>query len=102
VAVTKNGIRCDIISNGRKMPPGKETLPAHLDSDRGWGHPVFARGQFMNSRSKAGRLAVRRSWTWVREMGTPGWFERPITADARQIQAACQAAMDQVKRDLEH
>ena len=38
---TAAGVRVQIDSNGAKMPPGKGTLPHHLDSAKGWKHPVW-------------------------------------------------------------
>lgn len=82
-SVTQAGISVQITSDGRKMPQGKGTLPRHLDSARGWKHPVFG------NRDR-----------WVRQMGKPGWFELPIAARARAFQAAAQQALDGTAREL--
>jgi hypothetical protein len=112
VGLNKSGVRLDIVSLGRRMPEGSETLPFHLDQPQGWSHPVFGRGpRFTMGRSQAKRFArrptilrpmvKRGAWTWVRERGKPGWFERPISESARNVQEACQRAMDEVKRKLD-
>ncbi len=90
VGITRNGVQISILSRGAKMGPGQgeDTLPKHVDSRRGWAHPVFAR---------RGRERV-----WVRQMGKPGWFEDPIGRSGPAVQRACQQAMDEVKRKLEH
>jgi hypothetical protein len=78
-----SGVRVAIESLGQRMPPGKQTLPHHLDSPKGWNHPVFGH---------------RR--TWRHQMGKPGWFEVPITQNARQFRDAALAAIDAVEREL--
>jgi hypothetical protein len=94
VGATKSGVRMDVVSAGSRMPQGKETLPVHTDRRRGWGHPVFLHGT-------VARLP-RADWTWVRQWGTPGWFEDSIAKAAGRERDAIQAAMDDVKRELEH
>ena len=86
---TAAGVRVQIDSNGAKMPPGKGTLPHHLDSDKGWNHPVYGHGP-------------RSRWHWSRrrQHGKPHWFERPIADNAREFQAAAQKAIDEVQRKL--
>ena len=44
VSVTKTGVRVTISSLGKRMPPGKENLPAYTNRAKGWSHPVFAQG----------------------------------------------------------
>ena len=38
--------------------------------------------------------------TWRHQMGKPGWFEVPITQNARQFRDAALAAIDAVEREL--
>lgn len=109
-----SGVRVSIDSIGSKMPQGKDTLPRHLDSDKGWNHPVYARGErFFLRPSRArkyrhltGRLehlkpmVKQNAWTWTHQTGKPGWFERPIADNAREFQAAAQKAIDAVQREL--
>jgi len=78
-----SGVRVAIESLGARMPPGKQTLPHHLDSPKGWNHPVYGRKE-----------------TWRHQMGKPGWFEVPITQNARQFRDAALAAIDAVEREL--
>jgi hypothetical protein len=35
----------------------------------------------------------------VRQAGKPGWFERPLLASRRDLAAACQRAIDDMKRE---
>lgn len=86
VGLTRSGARLDIVSSGRKMPEGEDRMPKHLDSARGWGHPVFQR---------RGRPAV-----WVHQFGKPQWFEDPPAHSGRVVQGACSRAMNDVARDF--
>ena len=85
---SSSGVRVSIDSTGSKMPPGKGTLPHHIDSDKGWNHPVYARGdRFTLRRSRARKyrhlkeslkpLVKQGAWTWTHQLGKPGWFEKP-------------------------
>ena len=82
-SLTGDGIAVRVSSLGSRMPPGKESLPFHVDSGRGWGHPVFGHRD-----------------RWVRQQGKPEWFERPIADNARQFQGAAQQALDETQRKL--
>jgi hypothetical protein len=100
-----SGVRVNIDSLGSKMPHGKETLPRHLDSEKGWNHPVFGRAA-----AEAESVALQkihgkgfghgRAWTWVHQTGKPGWFERPITEGARAFRDAALAAIDETEKHL--
>jgi len=89
VGASRVGVRMDIVSTGRRMPPGKQTLPVHTDRRRGWGHPVFLHG------TVAAR--PRQQWAWVREWGPAGWFEEGGTRAGRAAQAAAKDALDEVR-----
>jgi hypothetical protein len=99
------GVRVNIDSLGARMPPGKGTLPHHLDSEQGWNHPVYGRAE-----AEAESVALQkihgkgfghgRAWTWRKQFGKPGWFERPITDGAREFRNAALAAIDAVEREL--
>jgi hypothetical protein len=83
------GVRVQIDSLGSRMPQGKGTLPHHLDSGRGWHHPVWGHGP-------------RGKWHWTRrrQLGKPGWFERPVIDNARAFRDAALAAIGEVERKL--
>jgi hypothetical protein len=83
------GVRVQIDSLGSKMPAGKGTLPHHLDSDKGWNHPVWGHGP----RSRWG-------WTRRRQLGKPGWFERPIADNAREFRDAALKAIAETEKHL--
>jgi hypothetical protein len=112
VGITKTGVRVDIVSNGNRMPEGMRNIPAYLDQPQGWSHPVFAHGErFHLGRSRARKfrfrpavlrpLVKRGSWTWVKQVGKPGWFEGPLEARAGfEGRDAAQAAIESVKRKL--
>src|SRR5262245_41636423 len=85
----RTGVSVDIISSGRRMPAGMQNLNANTDRARGWGHPVYA-----------DTSESRRDWTWVRQWGKPGWFEKPIIADHAEFKQAVQEAIDEVDRFL--
>jgi hypothetical protein len=84
-----SGVRVNIDSLGSRMPRGKDTLPRHLDSARGWNHPVYGRGP-----------RSRWNWTRKRQHGKAGWFERPVIENAREFRDAALAAIDAVEREL--
>jgi hypothetical protein len=105
------GVRVNIDSLGARMPAGKGTLPHHLDSDKGWNHPVYPRGPRFTLRTSRARkyrhlaegkrpLVKQGAWTWVHQEGKPGWFERPITDGAREFRDAALAAITAVEREL--
>jgi hypothetical protein len=84
-----NGVRVNIDSLGQRMPAGKETLPRHLDSAKGFNHPVWGHGP-------------RGKWHWTRrrQHGKAGWFENPVIEDAREFRGAALAAIAEVERKL--
>lgn len=84
-----------IVSEGRKMPPGKDRLPLLFD-DRMFRHPVFG--------GRAGELSVRRhgrGWTWVYQRGHPGWFHETIAREKERFQQAALEVLDETARHLE-
>ena len=49
---TAPGSACRSTRSAPRCRPGKDTLPHHLDSAKGWNHPVYARGPEAQSRSR--------------------------------------------------
>lgn len=112
VAITRTGVRMNVISSGRKMPEGKRNLNAYTDRPQGWSHPVFAQGpRFHMGRSHARRYAHRPrflvpmvhigNWTWVKQVEAPRWFERGASGAAADANEAGRRALEDIKRDLE-
>jgi hypothetical protein len=108
---TARTVTVTITSTAAKMPPGKDTLPKHFDSSRGWAHPVFGRGdRFRLAPSHAARyrglpeeqrpLVKRGNWRWVRQMGRPQWFEQPIADHAPEFRRAAEQAIADTVREL--
>jgi hypothetical protein len=106
-----SGVRVNIDSVGSKMPQGKGTLPHHLDSGKGWNHPVYARGpRFTLRRSRARKyrhlkedlkpLVKQGAWTWTHQEGKPGWFEKPIADNAREFRDAALKAIAETEKHL--
>ena len=102
-----SGVRVAIESLGQRMPPGKQTLPHHLDSPKGWHHPVYGRREaemaVISARKAFGKGRGQghgRGWTWVHQTGKPGWFEKPVIDNARQFRDAALKAIDAVEREL--
>ena len=89
VRSTRAGVQVEIISSGDRMPPGMGKLPEYTDRARGWGHPVYD-----------GPPRPRADWNWVRQVGKPGWFERPVAASHSDFKRAAQDAIDEVDRFL--
>lgn len=73
-----------ILVDESRLPPDQRTLPRHLDSARGWRHPVFG----------------RRDDPWVTQKGRP-WFEVTIRKHADEVRSSIVAAMDEMARDLD-
>jgi hypothetical protein len=109
--VRKDGIEIAITSRGSRMPAGEESMPKHLDSPRGFAHPVYARGARFSLRPSRARkyrsypasarpLVHQGRWTWVRQVGKPHWFEDPVTGARDQWRRAALAAMEETSRRL--
>ncbi len=106
--ITVNGIQVSVVSLGSRMPPGKQNLNGYTDSDKGWKHPVFGQSlpelAAVTARRILGKGAGRghgRGWTWVRQIGKPGWFEGTIgDAAGRDARNACYDAMAETARHL--
>jgi hypothetical protein len=79
--VTAKGIR--IIVDSSKLPEGQRTLPRHLDSAKGWRHPVFG-----------------DTHTWVGQQGKP-YFGVTIKKRAPAFRKAILGAMETIKTELE-
>lgn len=82
VQITAKGIRIRV--SGSKLPPSQQSLPRHLDSPKGWRHPVF--GNKSN---------------WVDQKGGP-YFAETIKKKAPAFRRAVLEAMDEVARDIEN
>lgn len=82
--VTAKGIR--IVVNSDRLPVDQRTLPRHLDSPKGWRHPVFGNW-------KGGRKPVH-------QQGKP-YFAVTIKKRAPQFRQAILRAIDEIKAELE-
>lgn len=83
VAYTGRRIGAKVFVDASALPPSQRTLPQHVDSKRGWRHPVWGN---------------RRKW--VRQQGIP-YFSRPIERHREQVRREVQAAVDHVMRTLQ-
>jgi hypothetical protein len=81
VKVRDRGVRFEVDSS--RLPVDQRTMPRHLESERGWRHPVFGNTE-----------------VWVSQRGGP-WFYPTLRAHQAQFQAAIAAAMEEAKRKLE-
>jgi hypothetical protein len=79
--ITAKGVR--FVTNSDRLPPDQRSLPRHLDSARGWRHPVFG------NRSE-----------WVTQKGGP-WFAHTIMKGAPRFRAKIIKAMDETVREIE-
>lgn len=79
LSITARGIR--IVVSGAKLPPQQRSLPRHMDSPKGWRHPVFGRD------------------VWVHEQAGP-WFASTIGRRAPVFRTAVLKAMDAVSDEL--
>lgn len=80
--ITAKGIR--IIASSARLPDNQKSLPRHLDSEKGWRHPVFGNRE-----------------VWVRQAGGP-WFAETIKPKAPAFRAAVVDAMQEIKKQLDH
>lgn len=74
--------RIRIEVDASKMPEDQRTLPKHLDSVKGWRHPVFGHDP------------------WTRQKGRP-WFKVTIERHAPAVRARILKAMDDVADKIE-
>lgn len=92
-AQVARGIKSKVSYSGRKLgaritvdtvqfPPSQRNLPKHLDSPRGWRHPVWGNRQ-----------------NWVGQKGEP-YFSVPIERHIKDVRAAIVRAVDNVLRRL--
>lgn len=79
--VTSKGIR--FVADSRNMPESQRTLPRHLDSPKGWRHPVFG------NREK-----------WVHEQGKP-YFAETLKKRAPEFRQSILDAMEDIKKQIE-
>lgn len=79
--VTARGVR--IVVNSGRLPESQRTLPRHLDSPKGWRHPVFGNKEH-----------------WVHQQGKP-YFATTIKRRAPQFRQAVLKAMDEIRAELE-
>jgi|SRR5882724_5060780 len=101
VSITGSGVTLAIVSRGSLMPEGKGNLPAYLNDDRRWKHPVFGRPLAEIEAQVTGR-GHGRGWTWVKQSSrATGWFDRTIASRAPDLRRAVESAMDETARKLE-
>jgi hypothetical protein len=79
--INASGIR--FIASSARLPESQRTLPRHLDSEKGWRHPVFGNRD-----------------NWVTEHGGP-WFAETIKPHAPDFRAAVVDAMEETKNMLQ-
>lgn len=89
------GVQAQIRSNGRLMPPGKETLNAYANAGTRrwarWRHPVY------------GPTAKNPDPAWVQQEwpSAEGWLDQTVRDHARDFSGAVQQAIDDAQRYLE-
>jgi len=79
--ITAKGVR--FVVNSNALPEKQQSLPRHLDSAKGWRHPVF--GDRHN---------------WVHQQGRP-YFASTIKRKAPAFRQAIIKAMDDIRAELE-
>lgn len=82
--ITARGVR--FVVNSRRLPVDQRTLPRHLDSPKGWKHPVF--GDWHNGRKP------------VHQRGKP-YFATTIKKRAPKFRQAILDAIDEIGKDIE-
>lgn len=79
--ITAKGVR--FVVSSAQLPESQKSLPRHLDSAKGWRHPVFGNRE-----------------VWVAERGGP-WFAETLKKRAPEFRAAVVDAMEQTRAELE-
>lgn len=79
--ITDSGVR--FVCRGIALPPSQRNLPRHLDSEKGWRHPLFG------NRAR-----------WYQERGGP-WFQLPILRRAYDFHDAILEAIQETIDDIE-
>lgn len=79
--ITAKGVRFVVQSS--KLPPDQQSLPRHLDSEKGWRHPTF--GDRDN---------------WVHQRGRP-YFAVTIKKKAPTFRRAALEAMEEIRKQIE-
>jgi len=74
IRVTARGVLIQV--NSSRLPPGQQSLPMHLESRRGWRHPVFGDREM-----------------WAHQLGVP-WFHATIRRHQPRFHAEIRAAMN--------
>ena len=101
VSITASRVTLEIVSRGSLMPEGKGNLPAYLNDDKRWKHPVYGRAIAEIEAQVTGR-GHGRGWTWVKQSShAAGWFDQTIRDRAEDLRRAVQAAMEETARKLE-
>lgn len=80
LSITDKGVR--FVCRSGAMPPDQRELPRHLNSSKGWNHPLFGDKE-----------------QWFHEQGHP-WFEETIRKDVRDFHDGILKKMEEVKREL--
>jgi hypothetical protein len=78
--IRARGIR--FVIDAGSLPPSQRSLPRHLDSEKGWRHPVFGNRE-----------------EWVHQQGRP-YFGSTISKRAAEFRRAALTAMDETFRKI--
>lgn len=101
VGVSGSRVTLAIVSRGDRMPEGKGNLPAYLNDDKRWKHPVFGRAIAEIEAQVTGR-GHGRGWTWVKQDShASGWFSGTIADQAPRVRGAIEAAVGEAARKIE-
>jgi hypothetical protein len=79
--ITAKGVR--FLVDSKQLPQDQRSLPRHLDSDKGWRHPVFGNRN-----------------NWVSQKGGP-YFANTIKKRAPTFRQAIVDAMDEITTQIE-
>ncbi len=87
VLMSARQVQLNIVSRGTRMPEGKGNLPAYLNDDKRWKHPVYGHRH--------------RKWA-KQESRAKGWFNDTISGRADDLRAAAETALEETAKKLEH
>lgn len=129
-SITGRQIQIDIVQNGKKLEAtGQGTLGQLFDSDKGFRHPVYANPDLPRQKTRHridqamaellaekyhGQLSARelkrlrelakagiKTWTWVHQIGKPGWFHETIRRHAPEFERGASGAVDETAAEVQ-
>jgi hypothetical protein len=100
-SLTASAARVQVSATGPPRWPG---AAAKFEAGR-WNHPVFGRPEHEAQSVALQKIHGRgfghgRGWTWVKQQGPEGWFERAVAAHQAEFDQAVDRVADKLERRM--